>query len=518
MPSSKRQMLRSSMVVGFFSFLASLTGILVETSIAAKLGLSRSSDTFYVAFTVPYIITNLTAATGQFSLVPFFSTLEARHSADELWHGFSYVVNAVFVGSGVIAIIGVVAAPWVVRGIAPGFNRPETQHAAELCRWLFLIIIPAGVAETFRSFLLSQHRFALSSGANFFRNTTVILSVLFAFKHYGDYSIVIGYSAGYLLQLGMLAGQVLLAFPVRYGLTLSGRGEAFRNLRGAGATQLLGALGWQVVVIVERIIASFLVPGTLTALNYGFKIVSTLSELLAGSVGTAALPALSRAVARQAESEERNTFRHALEIGLVTTSPVAVFCMVLPHPIMRLVFERGNFVPEATALMSRVFFYYSLSLFLLSGFRILSFYIFARQETPVFLRLCVLYYGLVIAFDLLYVGVLGLGAIGIPLGLLTALVVTVGLTLLRNLVGLKNILDRPLGVFAGKILAGGALAAVVMWLLRLQLESPLSSFANFVYLCELCGVGSLIFLGTLAASRVITKSQFAAMWQDLKGS
>src|SRR5215471_5418673 len=102
----KRHLLRSSMVVGFFSFLGSLTGILVETSIAAKLGLSKSSDTFYVAFTVPYIITNLISATGQFSLVPFFSTLDARHSAEDLWRGFSYAINVVFLGSSALACLG----------------------------------------------------------------------------------------------------------------------------------------------------------------------------------------------------------------------------------------------------------------------------------------------------------------------------------------------------------------------------------------------------------------------------
>ncbi|HVB28588.1 MAG TPA: hypothetical protein VNG91_02135, partial [Terriglobia bacterium] len=93
--SAKRQMFRSSVVVGVFSSLGSLTGILVEISIAANLGLSRASDTFYVAFTVPYIITNLISATGQFSLVPFFSSLEAQHTEDEVWRGFSYVANIV---------------------------------------------------------------------------------------------------------------------------------------------------------------------------------------------------------------------------------------------------------------------------------------------------------------------------------------------------------------------------------------------------------------------------------------
>src|SRR5215469_14329674 len=192
----KRHLLRSSMVVGFFSFLGSLTGIIVETSIAAKLGLSKSSDTFYVAFTVPYIITTLISATGQFSLVPFFAAVGARHSNQELWRGFSYAVNIVFLGLGAIAVVGAVAASWVIRGIAPGLSSPQIELASQLGRWLFLIILPAGVAETFRSFLLSQHRFALPSAAGLFRNVTVIATIVLGFNRYGAYSIVLGYLVG----------------------------------------------------------------------------------------------------------------------------------------------------------------------------------------------------------------------------------------------------------------------------------------------------------------------------------
>ncbi len=501
------------MVVGSLTLLGSLTGILVETSIAAKLGLSKSSDTFYVAFTVPYIITNLISATGQFSLVPFFATLETRHSAGELWRGFSYVVNAVFLGSSAIAVVGAAVAPWVIRGIAPGFTPPQTELASQLSQWLFLTIIPAGVAEVFRSFLLSQRRFALSSGAGFFRNVTVIFLILLTFDRYGDYSIVLGYLAGYFLQIAVLGAQILISFPVRYALALVGTGEAFRNLRGAGAAQLTAALAWQVVVVVERMIASFLPPGTLTALNYGFKILSTLAELLAGSVGTVALPALSRAVTSKAHAEERKTFQDALEISLVLVSPMMVFCLLLNRNIVRLVFEHGNFTADATALMSMVFFYYSLSLLLFAAVRVLVFYLFARQEGGWFIRLSLLHYGLTIAFDLLYVGALRMGAKGIPLGLLTGLVVTCIWAFQRNLAGLQTILDRSLGVFAAKNFAGAALAALLIYVLRSRLGAPQNSSESFLYLCKLCGVGSLVFLGTLAASRAVRFSQLASLWQ-----
>jgi putative peptidoglycan lipid II flippase len=501
--ASKRQILRGSMVVGFFSLLGGLTGILVDTSIAAKLGLSRSSDTFYVAFTVPYIITNLIGATGQFSLVPFFSSLEARHSPQEQWRGFSYAVSVIFLALGAIALLGAAGAPWLMRGIAPGISASQAEFATRLSRWLFLIITPAGVSEVFRSFLLSRHRFALSSAASFFRNVTVIASIIILFPRYAEYSIVLGYLAGYLLQFAVLGGQIVMSFPARYSLTLAGSGEAFRNLRGAGTAQVGTAVAWQGVVVVERIIASFLPPGTITALNWGFKIMSTLAELLAGSVGTVALPALSRAVAQRAQEEARKLFQDMVEISLALVSPALVFCLLLDRNIIRLVFERGRFTAESTDLMALVFFYYSLSLLLFSFVRVLTFNLFARHESGIFFRLALALYGLNIAFDLLYVGPLRLGARGIPLGLLTSLLLTAALVWRRNLADLKDIFNRTLGVFALKNLLGAGLAALAVWGLGVALGAPTTGRGNFLFLCVVCGAGSVVFLATLAATRAV---------------
>ncbi len=501
------------MVVGFFSLLGGMTGILVETSIAAKLGLSKSSDTFYVAFTVPYIITNLISATGQFSLVPFFSALDARHSQEELWKGFSYAVNVIFLGLSAIALLGVAGSPWLIHGIAPGFTQAQIELAGRLARWLFLVIVPAGVSEIFRSFLYSQHRFALPSAAGFFRNAIVILCILLTFDRFGLGSIALGYFAGYLFQFVILGGQILVAFPVRYSLSLASGGEAFRNLRGAGTAQITVAMAWQGVVIVERIIASFLPPGTLTALNYGFKIMSTLAELLAGSVGTAALPVLSRAFAHQEHDRERKMFRDTLEIGLALVTPVIVFCLMLDRSIVRLIFERGNFTADATGLMAMIFFYYSLSLLLFSFVRVLTFHLFARNEVWIFGRISFFYYGLVVFFDLIYVGIFRLGAKGIPLAMFTSLAITMGLAFYRNLGDLREVLNRPFAVFSAKNLAGAGLAALVVWGLASRLPAPTTGVGNFLFLCAVCGAGGVGFLATLALSRAVEISQLTALWQ-----
>jgi putative peptidoglycan lipid II flippase len=516
--ASKHQMLRRSVVVGVFALLGGVSGIVVDTAIAARLGLSHDSDAFYVAFTVPYIVSNLLTATGQFSLVPFFTWLEARHSEEELWRGFSYVVNLVFLGMVGLGSAGVLLAPWLVRVVAPGFTHDQSDLATQLTRWLFLLIVPAGVAEVFRSFLLSRHRFALPSAAGFVRSATVILFILLGFGRYGVYSIAYGFVAGNIVQLLSLAGETIARYRVRYSWTITGEGEAFEKLHGAGTAQLGSAAAWQGVVILERIIASFLPPGTITALNFALKIMTSLVELLGGSVGTATLPALSRAVAHEDHQEERRTFQHTLEISLILLMPAVVFCLLFDFNIIRMVFERGSFTRDATVLMAMVFFYYTLSLLPFSFIRLLTFYLFARNEPRVFLKLSVFAYSLTVGFDLIFVGLMGMGAKGIPLGMLAGFSITSILIVRRNAGEIRHILDRTLGSFAARNLASGVLAAATAWGLGGWLRPPLNSSGDFIYLCIVCGAGSVVYLVSLALLTGMSLQRLEEMWPGQKVS
>ncbi len=498
------------MTVGVFSLISSMTGIILEMSIAAKLGLSRSSDTFYVAFTAPYVITTLLSATGQFSLVPFFSSLETAGDEKDVWLGFSYALNLVVLGLATVALVGAAAAPWIVRAIAPGFTVAQSRVAASLARWLFFVIIPAGAAEIFRSFLYSRHHFALPAASGFFRNISVIFFILATFRGYGDYSIVIGYFAGYGLQLLLLGGQLFLLFPVRYTLQLHGSGADFQKLRHTGSAQLGAAVGWQGVVVAERIIASFLPPGSITALNYGLKIMSTLSEVLTGSVGTGALPALSRAEARQALEESRKLFRDALEISTVLVAPALVFCLMLSRPIIRLVFEHGLFDATAASRMEHVFFYYSLSLPLYSTLRLIIFYLFARRESRNFLRLSAFNYTLTVACDLLFVGIMHMGVKGIPLGLFTSLCVTCLLVYLRDVASLRRIMNPGFAVFVGKIAAAAALTAVLTAVLKRSVAAGFTTPQLFFSLTMVCAAGCLVFIAVLVVTKALSFSQIAS--------
>ena len=500
----KRQILQRFTPVAFFSLLGSLAGILVETSIAFKLGLSEDSDTFYVAYTLPYILSNLIYSTGQFSLVPFFSTLRVQEGEEKLWAGLHSVANLAFWAMSGVALMGALATPLIVRVIAPGISRYQAEVATQMCVWLFLIIVPAGVVEVLRSFLFSQQRFAVASAAGLFRNVTVIASIWITFRSYGVFSIVLGYLLGYLVQLIALSIQLIASFRVQVPKVRRSGSEAFRHLRGATGAQLASALTWQGLVLVERMIASFLPPGSLTALNYGFKIFTTLSELVAGSLGTAVLPSLVSAVARKTPQEEERTYRHALELNLMALFPLTLLCLLLDQQIIRFVFERGNFTRQATELMAQVFFWYSLSLIFHSFLRSLNFYFFARGQSWLFYRLFFLQCSLAAGFYFLFLA-LGQEIKSIPLGLLSALTVTVLVVFIGNLGGMRYVLDRESARLGLRILGGGLLGGVTVVTLQSLLQPPVTGFSNFLHLTLLCGVGTGVFALMLGLTKSVLR-------------
>jgi hypothetical protein len=119
--------------------------------------------------------------------------------------------------------------------------------------------------------------------------------------------------------------------------------------------------------------------------------------------------------------------------------------------------------------------------------------------------MALLLYSLNVAFDLFYVGLLQLGAKGIPLGLLSSLAVTSWLVFRRNLCDVRGALDRTLGRFSLKVLTGALITALVVWVLHTEVSTPASSEGDFAYLCFLCGAGSLAFLSTLVMTRAFSR-------------
>jgi len=150
--------------------------------------------------------------------------------------------------------------------------------------------------------------------------------------------------------------------------------------------------------------------------------------------------------------------------------------------------------------------------------RILGFYMFARHEAAIYLRFTLLLYSLNIGFDLTYTGLLRLGAKGIPLGLLSSALATACLAHRRNLCELREILNRSLGAFSFKVLLAALTCGAIVMGMRMEVPVPGSSAGVFVYLCALCGAGSVAFLAVLLVTRALPKAWLSVFSRGKEGA
>ena len=131
----------------------------------------------------------------------------------------------------------------------------------------------------------------------------------------------------------------------------------------------------QVNVFVGMVLASFLAEGSLAALQYAFRLVQFPIGVVGVAIGTAALPVMAAAVARDAPEEMRQSLTESLRLGLFLALPAMAGLIVFRVSIIHVLLERGAFDRSATLLAASV----------LAGYAVgLGFYVTNRILTPAF--------------------------------------------------------------------------------------------------------------------------------------
>ncbi len=142
---------------------------------------------------------------------------------------------------------------------------------------------------------------------------------------------------------------------------------------------IIGSAAGQLNLIVDRILASGLIEGSIAALHFATRVMQLPLGIFAA--GVALYPTLSQQVAKG----ELNNLRATLSLGLRITwfiiIPISVGMIVMHEPIIRLLFERGAFDPTATQLTAIALLYYSLGIFAHAGLGVIVRVYFSMQDT-----------------------------------------------------------------------------------------------------------------------------------------
>lgn len=468
-----RGFLRSTGVVGLLTLLSRISGVVRDMVYSQAFGAGTLMDAFLVAFKIPNFLRRLTAE-GAFSqaFVPVITEYKVRREHAEvrrLIGGVTGVFGAVLF---VITAIGVIAAPVLAFLFAPGFRDDGAQFdlTVEMLRFTFPYLFFISLVALGSGVLNSYGRFGVPAFNQILLNVVMIIAAGFVAPYFPK--------PGLVLALGVfVAGfvQLVAQFPALHKLGLLPRPRwdwAHEGVRRIARLMLPGIFGSsvaQVSLLLDTLIASFLMAGSISWMYYADRLVEFPMGVFSIALATVILPGLSSHHAGESPKEFNATLDWALRLTVTVATPAAVGLLMLSGPLMATLFGYGAFNARDVLMSSYALMAYSLGLMGFSLVKVLAPGYFARQDTRTPVKVGIIALSINMAFNVGVVVPANLNGFPVPHALLA---LSTGLSAIVNATLLYRGLRRQ-GVYAPSahwrrllpqvLFASVAMAAFLWW-------------------------------------------------------
>ena len=383
--SPRPSLLRSTLTFSGATLISRILGLVREQAIAYVFGANAATDAFWVAFRIPNFLRRLFAE-GSFSVafVPVFTEVKEKRSHEELKQLVARTAGTLGGVLLVVTALGVIGAGWVARGFAPGSIDEPVKLAltTDLLRITFPFLLFVSLTALAGGVLNSFHKFGLPALTPVILNLCMIAGALWLAPHLETPIMALGwaiFAAGILqllVQLPALRALHLLALP-RWGWNH----PDVRRIMRLMVPTLFGSSVAQINLLLDTLIASFLIAGSQTWLAQSDRLLEFPLGVFGVALGTVILPSLSR----HHVSTDRDGFAKALDWGLRTALLISVPAMLalvlLAKPILATLLQHGRFSAHDVdmAALSLAALSFGLPAFALVKVVAPAFY--ARQDT-----------------------------------------------------------------------------------------------------------------------------------------
>lgn len=371
-------------MIGLATFSSRILGFIRDMVLARLFGATPAADAFFVAFRIPSLLRELFAEGSMSSaFIPVFTEYRTLRSQRDAWELASAVFTTLLTIVTGITMLGILAAPWLVSILAPGFGTvPEKQALAVLLtRAMFPYLLFISLAAVAMGILNSLKAFAAPAFSPLFLNLFIIgcalwLSPLLSEPILGvAIGVVAGGAAQFAMQLPSLKMRGLL-----FGWRFEPGHPGVRRIGRLMLPSLLGLSVTQINLTVSTILASFFAGGP-TYLFYGMRLIQFPLGIFGVALGTAILPTLSSQAARGALGELRGTLGFGLRMIFFIILPAMLGLILLRIPIVHLFFEHGSFTAQDTVATATVVLCYAVGLWAFGGVRIIAAAFYSLQDT-----------------------------------------------------------------------------------------------------------------------------------------
>lgn len=389
-----KKLLKSTAVVGGFTLISRILGFIRDVVIAYVFGASTSTDAFFVAFKIPNFMRRLFGE-GAFSqaFIPVLSEYKTQRDKAEVKHLVNHVAGHLGGVLLLVTIIGIVIAPLLVLIFAPGFfqNKEKYDLTIAMLQITFPYLLFIALTAFAGAVLNTYGQFAVPALTPVLLNVCLIGAALWIAPSLEQPVMALAYAV-------FFAGLIQLAFqlPFLHRLHLLPKPSFKRHDEGVSRIYrlmlpaLFGVSVSQINLLIDTLMASFLVTGSISWLYYSDRLMEFPLAIFGLALATVMLPDLSKSVAQGDMQKYSKTLDWALRWLFLIVIPSMLGLIVLAAPILTTLFHNGEFSDNDVIRTSHSLIAYSVGLVGFVLIKILASGFYSRQDTRTPVKIAVI--------------------------------------------------------------------------------------------------------------------------------
>jgi putative peptidoglycan lipid II flippase len=380
-------------------------------------GAGMATDAFVTAFRIPNLLRDMFAEGALSSaFVPVFKKTLVNDSRAEALRLASVVLGAILVIVGLIVLVGILAAPLVVYITANGFTEVPGKFdmTVSLTRVMMVYLLMVSVSALLMGMLNSFGRFAIPALSPAMFNLGVVLSVIALYQFFDQpvYTLAIGVLIGGIGQV-VIQMPALIKIGFKFKPVISLLDDGLKQVIRLITPMILGLSASRINILVSTLLASFLIEGAISYLNYSYRLMHFPMGVFAVAIGTVALPRVSELVARNDQSGLEKEFTQTINLNLLVTLPSAAFLAILGRNIVDVIYQWGAFTEVDATNTTLALLHYSYGLVGFAVVRVVApfYYAYHDSKTPMKISVIAVALNLLLYYPLIkMLGFAGLAA------------------------------------------------------------------------------------------------------------
>ena len=376
-------MKKAALLIMIITIISKIFGFARELTLAYFYGASGVSDAYLIAITIPNSIFALIAAGLVAGYIPMYSRIMQDNGEVAANRFTSNLINILIAFSTIVIILGLLFTEQIVKVFAVGFTGETLTLAVNFTRITLLAIYFIGVITIYSGFLQIKGNYTIPALIGFPLNLIVILSIVIS-----PNTNVLVLAMGFVIAA---VAQLLLLIPFmrkanyRPKLVFDIKDEHIKRLAFIAIPIIIGVSVNQINLIVDRTLASSIVVGGISALNYAQKLNGFVQGIFVISITVVLYPIISRMAVKKDIVGFKGALAESITAINLLVVPATVGFMLFASPIVSLLFGRGAFDSDALVLTSYALFFYSIGMIGIGLRDVLTraFYSLQDTKTPV---------------------------------------------------------------------------------------------------------------------------------------